>query len=126
MGSPSDFDEIRLELLRRRRTLVESHQGMKRELSALEQQEHDPEAEESAQTASAQYTLLELTESQRRELQSIDEALARLEIDAYGECFDCGSAIPVERMRVMPFSVLCAECAAFRESGRTASHHPSM
>jgi DnaK suppressor protein len=49
-------------------------------------------------------------------LSKIDEALARLEEGAYGNCFECGSEISEPRLRALPFAVRCKDCEEARET----------
>lgn len=44
------------------------------------------------------------------ELRDIDAALARIADGSYGECDQCGAAIPFERMRAQPVAKLCLAC----------------
>ena len=48
-------------------------------------------------------------------LSKIDEALQRLEVGAYGNCFECGNEIAEQRLRALPFAVRCRVCEAARE-----------
>ena len=48
-------------------------------------------------------------------LNKINEALARLEEGAYGNCFECGEEISQPRLRALPFAVRCIECEGARE-----------
>ena len=48
-------------------------------------------------------------------LSKIDEALQRLEVGAYGNCFECGNEIAEQRLRALPFAVRCRMCEAARE-----------
>ena len=41
-----------------------------------------------------------------------ERALAKLDEGTYGDCDECGAAIPEARLRAMPDSVLCLDCAA--------------
>ena len=41
-----------------------------------------------------------------------ERALAKLDEGSYGTCDACGGPIPVQRLRAMPDSVRCLECAA--------------
>ena len=41
-----------------------------------------------------------------------EQALAKLDEGTYGTCDGCGQAIAPARLRAMPDSVLCVECAA--------------
>jgi DnaK suppressor protein len=45
----------------------------------------------------------------------IDEALARLEADKYGSCFECQREISERRLRALPFAVRCQACEERRE-----------
>jgi RNA polymerase-binding protein DksA len=43
-------------------------------------------------------------------LQLIDSALSRLRQGKYGLCMKCGKSIPEERLRALPYAVLCVNC----------------
>jgi DnaK suppressor protein len=49
-------------------------------------------------------------------LTRINEALARLEEGAYGDCFECGDEIAQQRLRALPFAVRCKDCEQAREN----------
>jgi DnaK suppressor protein len=51
-------------------------------------------------------------------LRRIDDALVRLEVNAYGTCFACGIEIPEARIRALPFVARCRACEEKREQGR--------
>lgn len=42
----------------------------------------------------------------------IDDALERLDTGTYGRCIACGSVIPDERLRAVPWAALCMPCSA--------------
>jgi DnaK suppressor protein len=48
-------------------------------------------------------------------LSKINEALARLEEGAYGNCYECGEEIAERRLRALPFAVRCKDCEEARE-----------
>ena len=48
-------------------------------------------------------------------LSKINEALARLEEGAYGNCFECGEEIAERRLHALPFAVRCKDCEEARE-----------
>ena len=48
-------------------------------------------------------------------IHKIDDALARLEEDDFGYCFECGNEIVAPRLRAMPFVVRCSTCEKERE-----------
>lgn len=45
-------------------------------------------------------------------LARVERALAKLDEGSYGTCDACGAPIAPGRLRVMPDSVLCVDCAA--------------
>ena len=46
----------------------------------------------------------------REALDHVTAALARMDAGTYGACLDCGVAIPVERLEVMPAARFCVGC----------------
>ncbi|GLI28198.1 DnaK suppressor protein [Agromyces rhizosphaerae] len=113
-------EEFRALLTARRAEFVAAggaHEATERELAtargdATTDDEHDPEgvtiSEEWSQLAG-------LREAERRELDEIDAAFARLDAGTYGTCVDCGRRIPVGRLRVRPEAARCVEDAARAE-----------
>ena len=51
------------------------------------------------------------------EVAEINAALQRLDSGSYGNCSDCGRAIPLARLRLEPATSRCVECAGRRERG---------
>src|SRR3954453_17766164 len=49
-------------------------------------------------------------------LNKVNDALARLEQDTYGNCFECGSEIAEKRLRALPFAVRCKDCEEAKEA----------
>jgi len=56
-----------------------------------------------------------LSDREREKLQSVEEALERIEEGTYGMCDNCESEIAVGRLEAMPFTRLCVSCQAERE-----------
>ncbi len=112
-----DVETLRTDLLRRRRTILETAARAQEELEALRGAERDPEFEEGAQREHEQYTLSLLSEVQRRQVSMIDAALARMDAGEYGVCTDCELDIDPKRLAVLPFALLCTDCASRRERG---------
>ncbi len=121
-------DTVRAELQKRRRAILETARRADAELDALRSAERDPEFEEGAQTEHEAFTLSRLGEAQRRELQQIDAAIARLDAGEYGLCADCDQEIDPRRLKALPYALLCAECATRRERapGATVGEPPSL
>ncbi|HYG70365.1 MAG TPA: TraR/DksA C4-type zinc finger protein [Anaeromyxobacteraceae bacterium] len=110
-----DLAEVREELLRRRRRILDSTRRAAAEIEAMQAADRDPEFEEGAQREHEQYTLSRLSETQRREFDQIDAAIARIDAGTYGVCRECGQEIEPRRLAALPYAVLCAEDAAREE-----------
>src|SRR5207245_5857376 len=59
-----------------------------------------------------------LTDRDRDKLQAIDDALARIDDGTYGVCESCESDIAEARLEALPFTRLCINCQAERETKR--------
>ncbi|UCF96654.1 MAG: TraR/DksA family transcriptional regulator [Spirochaetaceae bacterium] len=60
--------------------------------------------------------ILEVLGSQEiKRLQLIDSALARIENGHYGICMSCGKKIPEERLKAIPYAILCIDCKSSEE-----------
>jgi DnaK suppressor protein len=57
-----------------------------------------------------------LTDRDRGKLQAIEDALERIEDGSYGICESCESEIAHGRLEAMPFTRLCVQCQADRET----------
>lgn len=57
-----------------------------------------------------------LTDRDRGKLQAIDDALDRIDDGSYGVCESCESEIAEGRLVAMPFTRLCVQCQADRET----------
>lgn len=77
---------------------------------------HEPGAliEDSARSA-VEDLLLRLEGRERHELDEIRGAQARLETGTFGVCGGCGDAIPLSRLRAVPWARHCLGCQAIEE-----------
>src|SRR5262249_17032389 len=87
------------------------------ELQGLSAPELEP-SEEAARRAGAQF-LGGLECRERRELEEIQAAAARLATGSFGRCESCGAAIPLFRLRAVPWARHCLACQ--RKEERDAS-----
>ena len=51
-------------------------------------------------------------------LKFLDEALARLDAGKYGRCLGCHEAIPLERLKALPFAAYCIDCQEKRNHAK--------
>ncbi len=111
-------NEMRALLLRRRREVAA---GIRDELAASGDQQfielatrvHDAGDESFAHLLSD----LDAARLDRHvaDYREIDAAVERLDDGSYGECADCGTDIPLERLRVAPAARCCVACQTRRE-----------
>ncbi|MDR0568360.1 MAG: TraR/DksA family transcriptional regulator [Spirochaetaceae bacterium] len=50
-----------------------------------------------------------------KRLKLIDSALTRIQQGKYGLCMKCGKRIPQDRLRAIPYALLCIECKTAEE-----------
>ena len=61
-------------------------------------------------------TLLDSLSSQdSQRLQIIDNALERIRLGKYGVCVKCGKDIPQQRLKALPYALMCVSCASKEE-----------
>ncbi len=116
---PTDYEIFRKILLALRARLVGDVNHMAgialnptgAELSSMP----DHPADASSESFDRDFTL-QLVQSGQETLQSIDEALQRLEDGTYGTCEVCGGRIPKMRLKVIPYASMCVKCAEKSES----------
>ena len=56
-----------------------------------------------------------LEENSEHVLTEIDAALKRIDDGTYGQCTNCGTQIPEERLEARPYATLCIDCQRHRE-----------
>ena len=58
---------------------------------------------------------LGLIESEEALAREVDEALMRIDRNAFGVCESCETPIPLARLEILPFTRCCVECQQKRE-----------
>ena len=53
---------------------------------------------------------LALSAQARAAIEQIDRAIEKIDDGSYGKCDSCGTAIPKERLRALPYAALCVKC----------------
>jgi len=108
------------------KTARETLEGMKRQLLAEIQQDLKQGRETSKDEGMDTYDLASeerereisfiLTDRDRGKLQAIEDALDRIDDGSYGVCESCDQEIAEGRLQAMPFTRLCVQCQADRET----------
>jgi DnaK suppressor protein len=53
---------------------------------------------------------LALSAQARGAIEQIDTAIAKIRAGTYGKCENCGTSIPKERLKALPYAALCVKC----------------
>ena len=106
----SEMAEISAELKRRRQEVEQRLQSLHAASMHVDAPLEADFAEQAVQRENDE-VLAALEASAADELRNIQRALARIESGDYGLCSSCGEAIPIERLRALPFADRCLDCA---------------
>ncbi len=60
---------------------------------------------------------LSLSDTERKTLEEIEQALQRLETGQYGICQNCGKTIQIPRLKAVPWARFCIKCQQMYEEG---------
>ncbi len=108
-------NQLRHVLVRRRDALRQALAGDLSLLNELREQSSGDMFDFAADTASGELNS-QLAEVESRELLQIEEALKRINDGTYGQCDDCGKAIPLKRLQALPYATECIDCKRRSES----------
>jgi DnaK suppressor protein len=103
-------------LVSRREGLV----GQVQEAEAYSRERDSESTQDPADMAANAYTkelLVSMSANDRLLLDSIDEALERIESGQYGKCIHCGSPILEKRLQAVPWARHCLQCQDLKERG---------
>jgi DnaK suppressor protein len=70
-----------------------------------------------ASSAHAREFLFSLSETERNQLQLVEEALARIPDGSFGTCRECGEPIEPKRLAAVPWAERCLKCQEQAERG---------
>jgi DnaK suppressor protein len=112
------YDELKRMLEERRREILSEVREKIRDVRSESSTGKMSEVLDSGESSEAdiqediEFALIQM---KAETLSKINEALARLEEGAYGNCFECGEGIAERRLRALPFAVRCKDCEEARE-----------
>lgn len=109
-------DRVRKKLLEKRTELLEDL-AKNREIS---DETIDESAQDMADRATSAYTkefAYSLSESDRKTLVLIDDALSRLDAGTYGTCVHCQEPVQEKRIEAVPWARHCLDCQELQDKG---------
>jgi DnaK suppressor protein len=111
------FQESQLEALEAERaTYLRQAETLQAEADSLTEDrepgdvQFDEESGEGDTLAVERERDLALSAQARAAIEEIDKAVEKLHDGSYGRCEKCGSAIPKERLKALPYAALCVTC----------------
>jgi RNA polymerase-binding protein DksA len=118
--TPADRDELRQRLERERELLLGRTSGLLDDDDRVRQSAtaHAHGESERAVVDAERRVNAVLEAGARDALDEVVGALARLDEGSYGQCQDCGAAIPAERLHARPAARYCVRCQHHRDQRR--------
>jgi len=104
------IDSLAQILLRRRDEFFNEFTHREKDLLSISEN-RESEIEELAQGGKSARLLARLDDRSIREIEEINAALRRISDSTYGICECCGAEIPLGRLRVLPATRFCVDCA---------------
>jgi len=101
--------------------LAESRAGLKREMAAQLRSQREGDRDECMDSCelafdeNAREISMMLSEREEVKFGQINAALKRMALKQYGLCQTCGLEVNEERLRALPFTLLCCDCQQERE-----------
>jgi DnaK suppressor protein len=114
---PQEVESLVQELRRQRQALFDEAAAAEASLRSIAE-DRQSEREERAQEECSAPLFDRLDLRARRAIESIDAALGRVADGTYGTCTVCGGVIPIARLRTLPATALCVDCARTQETPR--------
>ena len=109
------LENMKAKLLEQKKTLLDSLADQSEDMKNLVKTvESGDEADVAADVIDRQLLTSIGTQDAIR-LQQIEKALDRINQDKYGRCIKCGKEIPEERLEVLPYALMCIQCASAEE-----------
>jgi len=103
------IDGVKGRLVARKTQLVRLIQEQQEEMGSI-QESRSPDWIDLTTATENIHLLMTLGDNERRELDDIEIALAKIADRSYGECEACGEHIGPDRLEAMPTARLCKSC----------------
>ena len=123
MARKDSIETLKKLLLKRRSALRQSLAGDLTMLSGLKEQTAGDVVDVALDSAQNELNS-QLAEAESRELAQIENALEQVEAGRYGICERCDNAIPILRLKALPYATHCIGCQREMEmEGEFGGYH---
>lgn len=109
-------EQVGKQLIEQRKALFRQAATTEDDLLLLET-DIEPEFQERGQQEKIVRLLDQMDTRLKAEIDAIDQALVRLNMDQYGHCEKCRKEISDARLQALPATTLCVVCAQAKEAG---------
>jgi len=104
------IEKMRLNLLAQKKEILDTLVSTNADFRAIVE-EMDPKDFADVASDDIDRKMIEALGSQEiKRLRAIDAALSRINQGRYGLCMKCNKKIPAERLKAIPYAVLCIDC----------------
>lgn len=108
-----DFiEEMKNSLMHDREEILGSLEQKTSDMKGLIKSQEAGDIADVASDAIDRQLLASLSSQNAERLEQINGALLRIRQGRYGICSKCGKDIPAERLKALPYAVLCVRCAS--------------
>lgn len=108
-----DFIEaMKNSLMHDKEAILGSLNAQTSDMKGLIKAQETGDAADVASDAIDRQLLTSLSSQNAERLEQINGALLRIRQGRYGICAKCGKDIPEERLKALPYAVLCVKCAS--------------
>ena len=109
------LENMKAKLLEQKKTLLDSLADQSEDMKNLVKTVDSGDEADVAADVIDRQLLTSIGTQDAIRLQQIENALDRINQDKYGRCIKCGKEIPEERLEVLPYALMCIQCASAEE-----------
>lgn len=109
------IEEMKDELLKQKEEIVKSLMSESDDFDAIVKAKQPKDLADIAADDIDRNTLETLSSNDVKRLRLIDSALSRIVNERYGLCMRCNKKIPQERLKAIPYALMCIECKSSDE-----------
>ena len=109
------LENMKTKLMEQKKTLLDSLADQSEDMKNLVKTVDSGDEADVAADVIDRQLLTSIGTQDAIRLQQIENALDRIKQDKYGRCIKCGKEIPEERLEVLPYALMCIQCASAEE-----------
>ncbi|MCR5189071.1 MAG: TraR/DksA family transcriptional regulator [Treponema sp.] len=109
------LEQMKEKLQEQRKTLLKSLSDQSEDMRNLVKTVDSGDEADVASDVIDRQLLNSLGTQDANRLKQIDNAIDRINQNKYGRCVICGKEIPRERLEVLPYALMCIDCASAEE-----------